>query len=187
MCSIPFASGTAAAQSDDTTNDDYKINESGFIEYNGSHDAEYIEESVAGMNEAKRKGKIDFEIRNNQAYLVNTESSTQSVTAMSCSGNQGFDSTFKLSGIEHKLEVDSCTTNDLIDALIAGAAAAQISAIISGAVGAVPVAAASQCAAVLLAAGWQILDNNAKGDGVEIIWLQKHTGGGFDRFGIDPQ
>ena len=190
LSAIPFASGTVAARSGDTTKDGYKINENGFIEYNGPRDANYIEETVTGMNEAKRNGEVEFEIRNDRVYLVGTEPalSTQSVNiAAACSGNQGYSTSFKLNGIQHKLELDSCTTNDIIDIMIAGVAAAQLAAIISAGVGAMPAAAASECAAVLLAAGWQIIDNNANGNGIEILWLMPFTAGGFHRWDIDPQ
>jgi len=55
--------------------------------------------------------------------------------------------------------------------MLAGAGAAQIAAILTGGPVNAPAFVISQCAAVLLATGWQILDNNAEGEGVEIVFF----------------
>lgn len=164
-----------------STEGEYTINSEGYLEYTGSKDAEYIEKAVEGMNQAKRQGKIDFTVENGQVEVTQTESIQ---AASSCAGENDYSRDVQWRGVKHTIKLDHCNTNDLIDAMIAGAGVAQIAAIIAAATGNVAAAAISEIAAVILAAGWQIIDNNAEGEGVVIVVYLPNVVG---LPGVDPQ
>jgi len=92
-------------------------------------------------------------------------------TADACPGVSSYSNSVQWNGVKHTVKLDHCLTNDVIDAMLAGAGAAQIAAILTGGPVNAPAFVISQCAAVLLATGWQILDNNAEGEGVEIVFF----------------
>ncbi|GAA0719977.1 hypothetical protein J2744_001801 [Halorubrum trapanicum] len=68
--------------------------------------------------------------------------------------------------------------------MLAGAGVAQIAAILTGGPVNAPAFVISECAAVLLATGWQIVDNNAEGERVQIVVFFPNVIGVP---GIDPQ
>ncbi|MFA9502941.1 hypothetical protein ACERIM_09160 [Natrinema sp. H-ect1] len=185
IVSIPFVSETVAAKSDETeTKYGYEINDNGDLVYNGPKDSEHIEEAVEGMNEAKDEGKIEFAVEDER---VVTKSTSDVKIAENCPGEDDYWNSFDgFEGVRHYCLWDDCTTREIIDKMLAGAGASQIAAIITGVHGAIPAAAAAEIAAVLLAAGWQILDNNNNGEGVEFnillpMWLTT------DPWDIEPQ
>lgn len=178
LISVPLVSSSAAAQS---TEDEYVINENGFLEYHGPKDSG-IESAVKGMNKAKREGKIEFVVKNGE---VVTKSTTAHIAG--CAGENEYENHYKLSGLVHELELDHCATQDLVDALLAGAGAAAVAALISGYLGNAPVAIVSKIAAAILGVGWKVVDNNDEGKGVVIKAPAPATVLAPMDLGVDPQ
>ncbi|WP_459987108.1 hypothetical protein, partial [Natrinema sp. JCM 9743] len=134
-------------------------------------------------NKAKQTGEASFTIEDGQV-VVQSEQQSQFTTSDDCPGENSYSNSAQLNGVKHTIKIDHCLTNDVIDAMLAGAGAAQIAAILTGGPVNAPAFVISECAAVLLATGWQILDNNAEGEGVEIVFFLPNVIGVP---GIDPQ
>lgn len=178
-----FATGVGSAEVTKTGSKGYAINEDGFIEYQGDSDEEHIQAAVEGMNEAKREGKIDFTIQDGNV-VTRPQNRSEFTPDDSCPGENGYSNSVQLNGVKHTIKIDHCLTNDVIDAMLAGAGVAQIAAILTGGPVNAPAFVISECAAVLLATGWQIVDNNAEGEGVQIVVFFPNVIGVP---GIDPQ
>ncbi len=172
-----FATGTGAAQSTQSGDYGYEINENGYLEYHGDQNEGYIQQTVKALNEAKEKGQIGFALKNGKIVTQPQQTvSTDALPTPECKGVNGFDINNQWNGTKYSVKLNYCVTMDIVDAMIAGAAAAQVTAIITGYLGAVPVAVASECAVFIIGAGWQILDHNNTGRGVEIVVFMPREG-----------
>lgn len=176
-----LASGTGAAKPMKKGSEGYLINEDGFLEYHGSKDDEYIFEAVEGMNKAKRNGEANFVMKDGQVIVEDVPTITRQD---SCAGQNGYNGKLQYNGYKHTFKLDHCNTRELIDLLIAGAAVSQVAALLTAATGNVPAALVVECAAIILAAGWQIIDNNNEGEGVEVVFFLPNVIGVP---GVNPQ
>lgn len=180
-----FATGTGTAQSTQSGDYGYEINENGYLEYHGDRNKGYIQQTVEALNEAKEKGQIGFALKNGKIVTQPQQTvSTDGLPTPECKGVNGFDVNNQWNGTKYSVKFDYCLTIDIVDAMIAGAAAAQVTALITAHLGAIPVAVASECAVFIIGAGWQILSHNNNGRGVEIVVFMPSRGG---LPGVNPQ
>ncbi|QCS40813.1 hypothetical protein [Natrinema versiforme] len=89
--------------------------------------------------------------------------------------------------MEHRLYVDHCNCNDIIDMLTVGVEAGALATVISGYVGNLPVVVASATATFLLRVGKQLIDNNDEGEGIVIIATSGILGDDLTPKGLEPQ
>lgn len=195
LTALPFTTGTAAAQSETGTGAEiqttdrygYQLTEDGQLTYAGADDSGYISDAVAGMNQAKANGKIDFAVEDDQIVTKPTGTSDSITTLSSCSGKDTYESSFSFQGTKYDFFFDHCTTNEIYDLLMVSAAISEIAAVISYALTAVPVAVANQCAAIIFYAAADIVSNNDEGEGIVVSFTIPYSGVGYIGGDIDPQ
>ncbi len=94
---------------------------------------------------------------------------------------------FTAGGIRHKLWIDHCDCNDLVDLLTAGVELGALSTTISTLYGNIPAAIASAAAAFLLRTANGLINNNDGGAGIVVGLITSYIGGNVRGAGLEPQ
>jgi hypothetical protein len=175
---LGIGSLSALASTGRAAADDDFVLEDGDLEYTGtsgvrtaSAEPTPIERAVAGLNEARDRGLVTFNRQDGEVYVAPAAENDAVVSlAGGCPGKNGYKNRLTWQGLRHIFHFDDCTTNELRNKLIAGAAVAEIAAVVAGATGNAPAAAVSAIAGILMGAGATLLDVNNDGRGVKFYF-----------------
>ncbi|MDS0473686.1 hypothetical protein [Natrinema sp. 1APR25-10V2] len=185
-----LASGTGAARSrarETQGKYGYGIDDSGHLVYYGDTNGQ-IRATVEAINEKYDDGELDFAMENG-VVVTQSQSEPESVviTAAGCAGKNKYKSYVTGDGMRHKLWIDHCNCNDIVDMLSIGVEVGVLAAAISAIYGNIPAAVASAVAIFLMRTAKAPISNNDEGEGIVVAVTTTYFGGNLKGGGLEPQ
>lgn len=189
LSAIPLAaSRTRAAESSAQTRY-YEIAANGDLVYVGPNQGgnNYLAAAVESFNKAKDRGEIQFEKENGRVSIIPSDSSG-SISPFDCDGKDDYETKLHWQGLRHIFWFDDCTSTEIRNKLVGGAALSEVAAVIANAAPGVGQGAAvvAACAGIFMGAGATLIDANNEGSGVK-LWFHGPNLADIDIYEIRPQ